>query len=104
MIPGNKQLGMPGDGAFDHKTGRGFVKQRDGHALRRGKQVIPLIAEVFGGMAPHGYHFLVQLSRVAAKHTTRDTTKYTKCAASYLTFLPPRTYVICHVAKFARHV
>ena len=28
----------------------------------------------------------VQLSRVAAQHATRDTTKYTKCAASYLTF------------------
>ena len=31
MILGNKQLGVPGDGAFDHTTGQGFVKQRDGH-------------------------------------------------------------------------
>ena len=89
MILGNKQLGVPGDGAFDHTTVQGFVKQRDGHyadALRRGKQVIPLIAEVFGGLAPHGYRFLVHLSRVTAEHTTRDTTKYSKCAASYLTY------------------
>ena len=34
----------------------------------------------------HGYRFLVHLSRVAAKHTTRDTAKYTKCAAWYLTY------------------
>ena len=46
----------------------------------------PLIAEVFGGLAPHGYRFLTQLSRVAAEHAARDTTKYTKCAASYLTY------------------
>ena len=48
--------------------------------------MIPLIAEVFGGLTPHGYRFLVHLSRVAAEHTTRDTTKYSKCAASYLTY------------------
>ena len=48
--------------------------------------MIPLIAEVFGGLTPHGYRFLVHLSRVAAEHTTRDTTKYSKCAASYLRY------------------
>jgi len=41
-------------------------------ARKRGKQIIPLIAEVFGGLSPHAARFLRQLSRVAAKHTSRD--------------------------------
>jgi hypothetical protein len=33
-----------------------------------------------GGLAPR---FLRQLARVAAKHATRDSTKYTRCARSF---------------------
>ena len=39
-----------------------------------------------GSRRTHGYRFLVQLTSVAGKHTTCDSTKYTKCAASYRTF------------------
>ena len=66
MILGTKRRGTPGM-LFDHDTGEGHVEHRDGHyadALLRGKKVIPLMAEVFGGLAPH---FLRQLSRVAAE-------------------------------------
>ena len=52
-------------------------------ALARGKKVIALIAEVFGGLSPHPARFLRQLSRVAAKHATRDSTKYTRCARTF---------------------
>ena len=54
-------------------------------SLRR-KRVIPLITEVFGGIRPQPARFLRQLSRVAAKHTTQDRTKYTRCARSYRTY------------------
>ena len=32
---------------------------------------------------PHPARFLRQLSRVAAKHATRDSTKYTRCARTF---------------------
>jgi hypothetical protein len=85
MILGNKRRGPLGT-PFDPDTGEGHVEHRDGHyadALKRGKKVIPLIAEVFGGLAPHAARFLRQLSRVAAKHTTRDSTKYGRSARSF---------------------
>ena len=46
----------------------------------------PAASEVFGGLSPHPTRLLRQLSRVAAKHTTRDSTKHTKCARSYRKF------------------
>jgi hypothetical protein len=70
----------------DEDTGLGVVPQRSGHysdALARGKKVIALVAEVFGGLSPHPARFLRQLARVAAKHATRDSTKYTRCARSF---------------------
>ena len=46
---------------------------------------MPLIAEVFGGLAPQGARFLVQLACTAAKFTTKDNTKYTRATRSFLT-------------------
>ena len=46
----------------------------------------PAASEVFGGLSPRPTRLLRQLSRVAAKHTTRDSTKHTKCARSYRKF------------------
>ena len=89
MIYGSAQRGRPEDGAHHPDSGQGYVPERRGHyhdALTRGKKVIALIAEVFGGLSPHPTRLLRQLSRVAAKHTTRDSTKYTKCARSYRKF------------------
>jgi len=86
MILGTKRRGNPNDEPFDHDTGEGYVEQRDGDcvdARKRGKQIIPLIAEVFGGLSPHAARFLRQLSRVAAKHTSRDSTKYGRLARSF---------------------
>ena len=52
--------------------------------LARGKKAIALIAEeVFGELSSHPTRFLRQLARVAAKHATRDSTKYTRCARSF---------------------
>ena len=89
MNYGTKQRGLPSDDLHDPDSGVGFVRERRGHyddALKRGKKVIALIAEVFGGLSPHPTRFLRQLSRVAAKHASRDSTKYTKCARSYRKF------------------
>ena len=36
----------------------------------------------FTKLSPYPARFLRQLSRLAAKHTTRDSTKYTRCACS----------------------
>ena len=98
MIYGSAERGLHTEGPFDEDTGKGFVPPRRGRysdALARGKKVIALIAEVFGGLSPHPARFLRQLSRVAAKHTTRDgraflylsiylsSTKYTRCARSF---------------------
>ena len=66
MIYGTAARGLPTDGPFDEDTGLGFVPQRSGHysdALARGKKVIALVAEVFGGLSPHPARFLRQLSR-----------------------------------------
>ena len=46
----------------------------------------PAASEVFGGLSPRPTRLLRQVSRVAAKHTTRDSTKHTKCACSYRKF------------------
>ena len=54
MIYGTAARGLPTDGPFDEDTGLGFVPQRSGHysdALARGKKVIALVSEVFGGRA-----------------------------------------------------
>ena len=86
MILGTNRRGNPNGEPFDHETGEGYVAQRDGDyvdARQRGKQTIPLIAEVFGGLTPHSARFLRQLSRVAAKHTSRDSTKYGRLARSF---------------------
>ena len=86
LIYGSTARGLEGDPPHDSETGRGRVPGRDGHyrdALTRGKKVIALIAEVFGGLTPHAARFLRQLSRVAAKHAARDSTKYNKNARSY---------------------
>ena len=55
-------------------------------ARRAGRVVVPLIAEVFGGLSPHPTRFLRQLSRVAAKYATRDSTRYSRCARTFRTF------------------
>ena len=89
MNLGTKQRGLPSDALHDPDTGAGFVRERKGHyddAVKRGKKFIALISEVFGGLSPHPTRFLRQLSRVAAKHATRDSTKYTKCARSFRKF------------------
>ena len=63
MIYGTKQRGLPSDDLHDPDSGVGFVRERRGHyddALKRGKKVIALIAEVFGGLSPHPTRFLRQ--------------------------------------------
>ena len=66
------------------------MPQRHGHysdALARARQeVVALIAEVFGGLSQPAHPPAPrprQLARVAAKHTTRDSTKYTRCVRSF---------------------
>ena len=67
-----------------HRPGfRATAVRPHSDALARGKKVIALVAEVFGGLSPHPARFLRQLARVAAKHATRDSTKYTRCARSF---------------------
>ena len=86
LIYGTAERGLEDDPAHDSETGKGRVPRRDGHyrdALTRGKKVIALIAEVFGGLTPHATRFLRQLSRAAAKHAARDSTKYNKNARSF---------------------
>ena len=89
MILGNERRGAPDGPAFDPDTGQGHVPQRDGDykpARLAGRVTIPLIAEVFGGLTPHPTRFLRQLSRIAAKFKTRDSTQYSRCARSFRTF------------------
>ena len=89
MILGSERRGAPDGPAFNPDTGQGYVPQRDGDyapARRAGRVVVPLIAEVFGGLSPHPTRFLRQLSRVAAKYATRDSTRYSRCARTFRTF------------------
>ena len=96
LIYGTQERGLQGDPPHDSETGEGYVPERRGYyhdALTRGK--IALIAEVFGGLTPHATRFLRQLSRVAAKHASRDSTKYTKCARSFCEYHGQRISHAC---------
>ena len=66
------------------------------HSPERIRRLFPSIAAAYGPLrlhlhwrpciSPQPARFLRQLSRVAAKHTTQDRTKYTRCARSYRTY------------------
>ena len=81
--------GRRDDPLHSHATGEGFVASRPGDyadALRRRMRVIPLIHEVFGGLEARAAHFLYQLADVAARPGARDSTRYTRCARSFVQY------------------
>ena len=77
-IFGVKQRGQPGQHAFVHSTGEGYVKAKQGHyhdALTvKQNTVVALIAEPFGGVTAFTHRVLTRLAKVAADG--RDGTVY----------------------------
>ena len=79
MVFGTKQRGQPTDPPFDHATGYGYVKARDGHyadAIAKGNQVVPLISETLGGINRTALSTLCRLHAEAAPASHRDGTQY----------------------------
>ena len=53
------------DGAFDRRTGAGYVSHREGDYARAqaaGVECVPLLVETFGGMSPALYDALREAS------------------------------------------
>jgi hypothetical protein len=78
-IFGTKQRGRPEDDPFDHSTGEGYVRARDGaysDGIAKGHQVIALISESLGGIAPDARKLLIALDKLAGTDGHRDGTKY----------------------------
>ena len=77
-IFGVKQRGHPGQHAFAHHRGEGYVKAKQGHyhdALSvKQNTVIALIAEPFGGITAFTHRVLTRLAKEAADG--RDGTVY----------------------------
>ena len=78
-IFGTKQRGRPGDDPFDHITTTGYVRARDGaysDGIAKGHQVLALISESLGGIAPDARKLLIALDKLASTDGHRDGTKY----------------------------
>ena len=83
-ILGCRQRGRPQDGPFDHNTGRGHVAHHpgdyaDAQSPTKNNQVVPLITEVFGGLASRACATIKFGARRAGdKKRGRDGTKYSR--------------------------
>ena len=83
-ILGCRPRGRPQDGPFDHNTGRGHVAHHPGDyadalSPTKNNQVVPLITEVFGGLASRACATIKFGARRAGdKKRGRDGTKYSR--------------------------
>ena len=82
---GARGQGKPSDGAFNHKTGEGYVKAKTGHygdaIINRKAVVFLLVFESLGGMSDYTAKLLRRWAR-DAKDLGCDNTDYTKsCSA-----------------------
>ena len=83
-ILGVRRKGRYRDKAFDHQTGRGWVRGRIGKyadAVSKGARVVPLIIETTGSISPHSLKYISYLARRSRGKQARDGTKYGRSRA-----------------------
>ena len=86
-ILGCRERDRPADPPFDHNTGKGHVAFHKGDyydaIYNKNNHVVPLIVEVFGGIASRGARYLRFLARRASdRKRGRDGTAYSDYHAS----------------------
>ena len=98
---GAKERGRKRDGAFNHSTGRGWVKAVKGQyadALKKRTHVVPCIIEVFGGMSPHFRAHLRLLAGRSKGPGATDRTRYGRLRGSTRSFMRHHTQQLVKAA------
>ena len=101
LVLGCKARGRQRDGAFNHSTGRGWVKGKAGQyadALRKRSSVVAAIIEAFGGISPHYRAFIRRLADRSKGANATDRTRYGRLRGSTRSFM---RHHIQHVVKAA---
>ena len=102
-ILGCRGRGRHRDGAFNHKTGRGYVEAAKGAyhdaIFVKKTRVIPMIVESFGGIVPHARAHAGYLASRARGKGARDRTKYGSSRTSTRNFFVHHTQRISLAAQ-----
>ena len=96
-VRGRRRRGVKTDGAYNRRTGAGYVSHKDGDYARaqaEGVECVPLLVETFGGLSPA----LTSVLREAAdwrsnKLTSSEYDETTWSARTWLTFVAQRISV-----------
>ena len=104
-VLGCRERGTPDQGAFDHSTGLGWVRPREGDyhdaQTEKNNQVVIWVVETSGAVGQAGMGRLVATSRaLAADRTARDGTAYGRSRQSPTTYLQHHTQCISKAAVF----
>ena len=102
VVLGRPGRGAPGDGAFDRRTGAGYVAAKKGdyaRALDKGVECAPLLVETFGGF---GAGLVDALEKAAAwrqnKLTSSEFDETTWAARKWLPFVLQQISVAVQLA------
>ena len=102
-MQGRRQRGVKADGAFDRRTGAGYVSHREGDYARAqaaGVECVPLLVETFGGMSPALYDALREASDWRAnKLTSSEYDETTWSARTWMTFVAQRISVAVQLSS-----
>ena len=103
-VQGRRQRGVKADGAFDRRTGAGYVSHREGDYARAqaaGVECVPLLVETFGGMSPALYDALREASDWRSNKLTsceHDETTWSR-ARTWMTFVAQRISVAVQLSS-----
>ena len=98
---GAKPRGRKQDGAFNHSTGKGWVKGVEGQyadALKKRRSVMPVILEVSGGMSRHTKAHFRHLAARSKGPGATDRTRYGQLRGSTRSFLRHHTQQVVKAA------
>ena len=101
LVLGAKPRGRKQDGAFNHSTGKGWVKGVEGQyadALKKRRSVMPVILEVSGGMSRHTKAHFRHLAARSKGPGATDRTRYGQLRGSTRSFLRHHTQQVVKAA------
>jgi glycerol-3-phosphate dehydrogenase (NAD+) len=102
LILGCQEQGRKHQGQLDHATGRGWVKYRKGQyddaLVRTRAQVVPMIVETTGALAPHSRRHCGFLHGRAKRRGAIDRTRYGRTHISTRSFFAHHTQQISKAA------
>ena len=102
-VQGRRQRGVKADGAFDRRTGAGYVSHREGDYARAqaaGVECVPLLVETFGGMSPALHDALREASDWRSnKLTSSEHDETTWSARTWMTFVAQRISVAVQLSS-----